>query len=99
MIRYIPKSVKWFFGNVQCHRMALSKRLYSSTSQQFGANGQPLFTYNSTEGYVRNTPLEDVTVPNQTLDEYIWQSASKWPNHIAVVTYYFNFIKCLTNDK
>lgn len=84
MIRYIPKNVKWIFGNVQCHRMSLSKRVYS-TSQQFGANGQPLFTYNSTEGYVRNTPLEDVTVPNKTLDEYVWQSALKWPNHIAVV--------------
>lgn len=67
------------------------KRYYSAT-QQFNVDGQPLFTHNPKEGYIRHSPIEPVAVPNSTLDEYIWQNLSKWPNHDAVV----GLIKYLT---
>lgn len=40
---------------------------------------------NSDEGFVRQSPLEDVVVPNVTLDKYIWRDINKWANHTAVV--------------
>lgn len=96
MIRHIPKNVKWIFDNLRLQRglnAAITKRNYTASSPNVGASGQTLFTHSSSEGYIRNSPMEHVTTPNQTLDEYVWQNATRFPNHIAVVMYEFCLIQ------
>lgn len=47
---------------------------------------QSYFTHNPVEGYIRNSPYDVVTTPNLSLDQYVWQNVSKWPNHVATVS-------------
>lgn len=99
--RYITK-FGWRSLDVYCRHQqrattnfATIKRYYGAT-QQFTLDGQGLCTYNPKEGYIRHSPIEPVSLPNLTLDEYIWQNLSKWPNHDAVVCVSFkiNILHC-----
>lgn len=44
------------------------------------------FTYSPSQGYIRNSPLEPVTIPNLRLDQYIWKDYRQWENHTATVS-------------
>lgn len=47
---------------------------------------QSYFTHNPVEGFIRNSPYDVVTTPDLSLDQYVWQNVSKWPNHVATVS-------------
>lgn len=81
---------------------SLVKCLYAVTPQSFDKRNvstakfqpnnpmmdsyQSYFTHNPVEGYIRNSPYDVVTTPNLSLDQYVWQNVSKWPNHVATVS-------------
>lgn len=35
-------------------------------------------------GFVLKSPYPQITVPNVTIDQYVWKDLSKWENHIAI---------------
>lgn len=88
----------------------LSQRNYSSAtaattttataaaaSTDFDAFNEVLaesFTYSPANGYIRNSPLEPILIPNLRLDQYIWKDYRQWENHTAMVNIsYYRFVK------
>lgn len=66
-------------------------RRYGSTTEIQPKNPlldahQAFYTHNPVEGYIRNSPYDVVTTPNLSLDQYVWQNVSYWPNHVATVS-------------
>lgn len=41
--------------------------------------------YPAEAGHVRKSPYEDIVIPNQTLDKYVWNNISGWENRVAAV--------------
>lgn len=37
------------------------------------------------DGFVFRSPYEAISIPDMTLDQYIWKNMAKWKNHVAVV--------------
>lgn len=37
------------------------------------------------DGFVWNSPYESVSIPDMTIDQYVWKNVAKWENHIAIV--------------
>lgn len=79
----------------------LSKRTQSTAHNQIETNNilenfhkevAQAYTYTPSEGYVRNSPLEPVTIPDIPLEQYVWQNIHKWENHVASVRIYWVFI-------
>lgn len=42
--------------------------------------------YPSENGIVRNSPFENITVPNLTIDQYVWNNFREWETKIATVS-------------
>lgn len=64
----------------------------NNTLENFHKDVAQAFTYTPADGYIRNSPLEPVTVPNIPLDEYVWQNLHQWEHHVAAVSI-FEIIK------
>lgn len=60
------------------------RRFLTTESSMLVEMGKKNFVYNEKEGYVMNSPYGSVTVPNVTIDQYVWKNISKWPNHTAI---------------
>lgn len=41
--------------------------------------------HNADDGFYWRSSFGEVTVPDMTLDEYVWKNVAKWPNKIALV--------------
>lgn len=39
------------------------------------------------DGFVVNSIYEPITLPDMTVDQYVWKNISKWQNKVAVVSY------------
>lgn len=89
-------STQWAAAHLmRGQRLSYRNLRYMSTVEQRSAAAQSeislhkdilnAYTHNPIEGYIRNSPFENVVPPNVTIDEYVWQNVSKWPNHIATV--------------
>lgn len=72
----------------------LSKRAQSTAPNQIEINNNienfhkeiaQAYTYTPSEGYVRNSPIEPVIIPNIPLEQYVWQNLHQWENHVAAV--------------
>lgn len=46
---------------------------------------QPHRTHTPADGYVWSSKYGEVTVPDLTLDEYLWRHFCRWPDNVAVV--------------
>lgn len=44
------------------------------------------FRYSPEEGYVRTSAYNDVTLPNLTIDQYIWKDLQKFQDKCAIVS-------------
>ena len=62
----------------------LVRRYLSTESSMLYEMGKKNLSYNEKEGYVMNSPYGSVSVPNMTIDQYVWKNISKWPNHTAI---------------
>lgn len=52
-------------------------------------------SYNSKEGFVWKSGYEPISIPDMTLDEYVWKNVAKWENKIAIVSInIINFLSC-----
>lgn len=62
----------------------LFARFLSTESSLLYEMGKKNLSYDEKEGYVMNSPYGSVSVPNITIDQYVWKNISKWPNHTAI---------------
>lgn len=69
------------------------QRYYTASADldQFNEVIAKSFTFSPTQGYVRNSPLEPITIPNLRLDQYIWKDIQQWENHTATVSFFHIF--------
>lgn len=62
-------------------------RIYLSTREQrqkeILADQEVLFP--AEHGLVRNSPYENISIPNLTLDQYVWNNFREWETKIATV--------------
>lgn len=45
--------------------------------------------YPSEAGYVRSSPYESITIPNLTIDQFVWNNFRDWETKIATVSFVF----------
>lgn len=43
-------------------------------------------SYSAKEGFVWKSGYEPISVPEMTVDEYVWKNVAKWEDKIAIVT-------------
>lgn len=41
--------------------------------------------YSAEGGYVWNSPYEPISMPDMTIDQYVWKNMAKWSNKVAIV--------------
>lgn len=62
-----------------------SKSTISSTTTPQQRNLADFRQYNANDGFYWRSPFGTITVPDMTVDEYVWKNLAKWPNKIAIV--------------
>lgn len=69
----LKKSVKHF-----------SRGLSSSSCPSVIELGKKSLVFTENDGYVMRSPYGSVSIPDITIDQYVWSNMSKWQNHIAI---------------
>lgn len=67
-------------------------RRFLKTDREFLTNERSSFSelakkslvYNEKDGYVMKSPYETISIPDLTIDQYVWKNMPKWQNHIAI---------------
>lgn len=63
-------------------------RKYLSTRQQ-QQKQECLFdveAYPAENGFIRSSPFDTITIPNLTMDQYVWNNFRDWETKIATVS-------------
>lgn len=42
------------------------------------------------DGFVLKSIYEPISLPDLTVDQYVWKNIAKWQNKVAIVSFYFN---------
>lgn len=45
-------------------------------------------SYSEKEGFVWKSGYEPISVPEMTIDEYVWKNVAKWEDKLAIVSTY-----------
>lgn len=78
-----------FRRNLGLFRTVNGGRKYLSTKQQQQQNKECLSDqdgYPAESGFVRNSPYDNISIPNLTLDQYVWNTFRDWETKIATVS-------------
>lgn len=46
-------------------------------------------THTPEDGFVLNSVYEPITLPDLTVDQYVWKNISKWQNKVAIVSFFY----------
>lgn len=70
----------------------LRRSFVASVTSTTASNNLPLAEYlrehrryTENDGFVLRSPYERVSIPDMTLDQYIWKNLAKWKNHVAIM--------------
>lgn len=61
------------------------KRFFSSERLSLTELAQKSLAYSDQDGYVMKSPYETISIPEMTIDQYVWKNMPKWQHHIAIV--------------
>lgn len=68
------------------------RRSFVAPPVSVAPNDLPLATFlrdhrklTENNGFVLHSPFETVSIPDMTLDQYIWKNMAKWKNHVAIM--------------
>lgn len=65
-------------------RLFLSR--FSSIGQSsYSELGKKSLVFTEKDGYVMKSPFERISIPDFTVDQYVWKNMPKWQNHIAIM--------------
>lgn len=72
--------------------LEILRRNYSASAVPVASNRLPLAEYlrdhrkyTENDGFVLHSPYERVSIPDMTIDQYIWKNVAKWKHHVALV--------------
>lgn len=60
------------------------KRLFSSERVSLSELAKKSLVYSEQDGYVMKSPYETISIPEMTIDQYVWKNMPKWQHHIAI---------------
>lgn len=83
MIRQISKATlsKW--------NRQLCRSVSSSTTTSYPSINSLHRIHTPEDGYIVSSPFEPITIPDLTIDQYVWKNLSKWQNKVAIVSFRF----------
>lgn len=71
--------------NLACRGARSVSRRYASTEKaSIGELAKNSLIFTEKDGYVLTSPFAPHTVPNVTVDQYVWRNLPKWQNHVAI---------------
>lgn len=65
----------------------LFRRRFSSIEQSSSLSelGRKSLVFTENDGHIMKSPYEPISIPDFTIDQYVWKNLPKWQNHIAIV--------------
>lgn len=83
-----PKFLRNFRAAIQANVTISTNQQQSSaaTIETAASQTDKFLHYSNEEGYYKTSPFEPITLPNITLDKYIWRDFKKWENRVATVS-------------
>lgn len=75
----ILKSVNLKTGIKLC-----SNRFSTIEQSSLSELGKKSIEFTENDGYVMKSPFEPISIPDFTVDQYVWKNMPKWQNHIAI---------------
>lgn len=71
-------------NKVNMTSVRLLKRFLSTERLSLSELAKQSLIHSERDGYVMKSPYEPISIPEMTVDQYVWKNMPKWPNHIAV---------------
>lgn len=60
------------------------RRFQSTERPSLSELAKKSLVFTENDGYVFKSPYEPISIPEMTVDQYVWKNMPKWQNHIAV---------------
>lgn len=70
--------------NMKNSARLILRRFLSTERPSLSELTKKSLVYSEKEGYVMKSPYETISIPEMTVDQYVWKNMPKWQNHIAV---------------
>lgn len=62
----------------------LLRRFVSNEKRPLSELSEKALAFSENDGYIMKSPYGSVTIPDMTIDQYVWKDMPKWQNHIAI---------------
>lgn len=72
-------------ANLRTCNNLLRKRFSSVEQSSLSELGKKSLIFTEKDGYIMKSPYEPISIPDFTIDQYVWKNLPKWQNHIAIV--------------
>lgn len=69
--------------NMRTSAKLLLKRFMSSERSSLSELGRKCLVFNEKDGYVMKSPYEPISIPELTVDQYVWKNMPKWQDFIG----------------
>lgn len=70
--------------NMKSSLRLVFKRFFSSERVSLSELAKKSLVYSDQDGYLMKSPYETISIPEMTIDQYVWKNMPKWQHHIAV---------------
>lgn len=66
-----------------CARL-LVRRFQSTNRPVLSELAKRSLVFSEKEGHIMKSPYETISIPDLTVDQYVWKNMPKWQNHVAI---------------
>lgn len=56
----------------------------SSSRRSISELAKKSLIFDENDGFVMKSPYESISLPELTVDQYVWKNLAKWQNHVAI---------------
>lgn len=70
--------------NIKSGGKLLLRRFQSTEIPSLNELAKKSLVFSENDGYVFRSPFEPISIPEMTVDQYVWKNMPKWQNHIAI---------------
>lgn len=56
----------------------------SSSRPSVSELGKASLIFSEKDGFVMKSPYKPISLPDMTVDQYVWKNLAKWQNHVAI---------------
>lgn len=70
--------------NMKSGARLLLQRFQSTNRSALSEFAKKSLIFSEKDGYVMKSPYETISIPEMTIDQYVWKNMPKWQNHIAI---------------